>query len=174
MQQNLQSSKFKPNTIKSQKTVRGLTTTVYDLPPEYHELRALVHPASVVGITVAFDMDRDHVKILNQPDMTYAEAIAYIKAKFEEHKDPTFYISMLEQDRKTEERARKEALIKAAKKPKEHVAPGMQLAKRRVRRILTKSEKKTGIADKVKALAYLEKHLKNPESIATLKTFFEL
>lgn len=167
-------SQYKQNTIISKKTSRGTTTTIYDLPPEYHELRSLVHPASTIGITFEFDMYQDRVKFLQLPPMTYIEAIAHIKAKFEEHKDPSFYISMIEQDRKSEERARKEALAKAAKKPKEHVAPGIQLAKRRVRRILTKSEKKTGTPDKTKALAYLKKHLVNPESIESLRTLFEL
>lgn len=172
--QSKSESQYKQNTIISKKTSRGTTSTIYDLPPEYHELRSLVHPASTIGITFEFDMHQDRVKFLQLPEMTYLEAIAHIKAKFEEHKDPSFYISMIEQDRKSEERARKEALAKAAKKPKEHVAPGIQLAKRRVRRILTKSEKKTGTPDKTKALAYLKKHLVNPESIESLRTLFEL
>ena len=164
------------NPIKSQKTVRGLTSTIYDLPPEYQELRSLVHPASTIGISFTFSMERNYVQFINREhtEMTYAEAIEYIKAQFEEHKDPSFYISMIEQDRKAEERSRKEAAMKAAKRPRERVAPGVQLAKRRVRRILTKSAKKTGTPDKDKARAYLEKHLTNDESIQQLKQFFEL
>lgn len=162
--------------IKSQKTTRGLTTTVYDLPPEYQELRSLIHPASVIGVSFTMSMEKNYVQFISRDheEMTYEEAIQYIKAKFEEHKDPSFYISMIEQDRKAEERSRKEALLKAARKPKERVSPGLQLAKRRIRRILTKSAKKTGTPDKAKALAYLNKHLTNDESIAQLKTFFEL
>lgn len=175
MQQNI-SKLNQQNPIKTQKTSRGLTTTIYELPPEYHELRSLVHPASVVGLSFTFSMEKNYVQFINKEhlEMTYAEAIEFIKAKFEEHKDPSFYISMIEQDRKSEERSRKEAAAKAAKRPKERVAPGVQLAKRRVRRILTKSEKKTGTPDKDKARAYLEKHLTNEESIQQLKTFFAL
>ena len=170
------SSLNQQNPIKSQKTVRGLTSTIYDLPPEYQELRSLVHPASTIGISFTFSMERNYVQFINREhtEMTYAEAIEYIKAQFEEHKDPSFYISMIEQDRKAEERSRKEAAMKAAKRPRERVAPGVQLAKRRVRRILTKSAKKNGTPDKDKARAYLEKHLTNDESIQQLKQFFEL
>lgn len=177
MQNDTTTSKLnQPNPIKSQKTVRGMTTTIYDLPPAYHEIRSLVHPASVIGISFNFAMDRNYVQFINKDrtEMTYEEAIIYIRSKFEEHNDPSFFISMIEQDRKAEERSRREAALKAAKKPREHVAPGIQLAKRRVRRILTKTLKKTGTADKAKALSYLEKHLTNPESIQQLKEFFEL
>lgn len=164
------------NPIKSQKTIGGMLTTIYDLPPEYQELRSLIHPASVIGISFEMSMAKNYVRFIDRDhkEMTYEEAIAYIKSKFEEHKDPSFYISMIEQDRKAEERAYKERLAKAAKRPKERVSPGVQLAKRRVRRILTKSTKKTGTPDKAKALAYLEKHLTSEESIQQLKEFFEL